>query len=288
MDRAHSVEASGLSIDRVLSQGANRRRCGPITLTHGLHGPEIELFSAHVASTFKNPAMQLKHLITVFWLGISAGFAAAQGVNPPAGEYIFERGSGSLHVKPGGAFDLNTIGANAHLCELDGKITRGSAKIDDSQCVVNFATKGNGETIVVTTNGAEQCRDNCGMRATFEGTYSRAKPACTEKALRDSRSRFKAKYDAKKYSDARNTMSAVISTCEKTLDWLSAGRMQNDLALTQYKLGDKAGCLKTLQPLSADAAKSDEKIKEDYPPADAEDYLPIVKSTRFNLKLCGS
>ena len=228
--------------------------------------------------------MRIKHILVVFTVGMSAGLAAAQGVNPPAGEYIFERGNGTMHVKPNGAFDLNTIGANAHLCELDGKITRGIAKIEGGQCQVNFATTG--ETIVVTTNGADQCRDNCGMRATFEGTYTRANPACTQRAIRRSRENFKQQYDAKKYSGAQNTLSAVLSTCEKTLDWLSAGRIRNDLALTYFKTGDKAGCLKTLQPLSADAAKSDEQIKEDFPPADAEDYLPIVKSTRFNIKMC--
>jgi len=191
-----------------------------------------------------------------------------------------------MHIKADGAFDLNTIGPNAHLCELDGKITRGNAKIEGGSCQVNFATTG--DTIVVTTNGAEQCRDNCGMRAAFEGTYTRANPACTEKALKRSRAGFKQQYDAKKYGDAQNTLSAVLSTCEKTLDWLTAGRIRNDLALTLYKMGDKAGCLKTLEPLSADAAKSDAAIKEDFPPADAEDYLPIVKSTRFNIKMCAA
>jgi hypothetical protein len=58
------------------------------------------------------------------------------------------------------------------------------------------------------------------------------------------------------------------------------------LNITQYKVGDKAACLKTLQPLAEDAARTDADIKEGYPPADAEDYLPIVKATRFNLKMC--
>ncbi|MDP9898897.1 hypothetical protein [Variovorax ginsengisoli] len=227
--------------------------------------------------------LQKRFLISLS-LCLCAGIVAAQGQNPPAGEYIFERGSGVLNVKPNGTFDISTIGPNAHLCELDGRIVRGKAKLDDSPCVVDFAT--HGKTVVVTTNAAEQCRDNCGARATFEGTYTRPTPACTHSAVSTSRKRFKQQFDAKNYAVAEGTLSAVLSECEKTLDWLSAGRIRNDLALTQSKRGDKAACLRTLQPLAEDAAKTDDGIKESYPPADAEDYLPIVKATRFNLKMC--
>ncbi|MCZ2497885.1 hypothetical protein GN316_14060 [Xylophilus sp. Kf1] len=228
--------------------------------------------------------MKMKPRLIAFLVCASAGLVAAQTADPAPGEYIYERGNGTLHIKPGGAFDLNTIGPNAHLCEVEGKMTRGSAKIEDGLCVVKFAPVG--DTVVVSTNGHAQCRDNCGMRASFEGTYTRAQPACTEKALRLSRGNFKRQYDAKQYRGAENILAGVLSSCEKTLDWLSAGRIRNDLALTRYKLGDKAGCIQTLEPLSADAARSDEGIKEQYPPADAEDYLPIVKATRYNLKMC--
>lgn len=228
--------------------------------------------------------MSLKRLLLSLVLCQCAAFAAAQGTNPPAGEYTFERGAGTMRVEPNGAFNLNTIGANAHLCEVDGRIVGGKAKLRDSTCVVNFATAA--DTVVVTTNGVDQCRDNCGARATFEGTYTRTSPACTDNAVRSARKRFKQQYDAKGYDAARGTLSGVLSACEKTLDWLTAGRIRNDLALAQYKLGDKAACVKTLQPLAEDAAKTDAGIKEAYPPADAEDYLPIVKATRFNLKMC--
>ena len=230
--------------------------------------------------------MLLKAFLFSFAMWLCTGIAAAQNTNPPSGEYVFERGSGTLHVKPDGAFDLNTIGANAHLCELDGRIVRGEARLDNGPCVVKFAT--HGETLVVTTNGAQQCRDNCGARATFEGTYTRATPACTNSAMRTLRKQFQQQYDAKNYGTALGTLSTALSACEKTLDWLTAGRIRNDVAVTQFKLGDKAACLKTLQPLAEDAAKTDDGIKEALPPADADNYLPIVRATRFNLKICRS
>jgi hypothetical protein len=101
--------------------------------------------------------------------------------HPPAGEYIFERGSGALRVKADGHFDITTIGANAHTCALDGTIVRGKAKIDDTACVVSFAM--NADKVQVSTNGEDQCRESCGARATFEGTYTRPTPGCTDKAV---------------------------------------------------------------------------------------------------------
>jgi hypothetical protein len=51
-------------------------------------------------------------------------------------------------------------------------------------------------------------------------------------------------------------------------------------------LGDFTACQRTLQSLAADAAKTDEALREKYPPSDADSYLPIVKAARTNIKLC--
>ena len=64
--------------------------------------------------------------------------------------------------------------------------------------------------------------------------------------------------------------------------------MRNDLAITQYRLGDRAGCLKTLQPLAEDAAKTDAQLKDDFPPSDWDMFRRVVGATRANLKLCKS
>jgi len=107
---------------------------------------------------------------------LGTGVAAAQASgNPPAGDYIYEGGSGSLHIKPGGRFDITTIGTNAHTCALDGTIVRGKAKLDDTGCVVSFSAEA--DKLQVRTNGSDQCRGYCGMRAAFEGTYIRPIPS---------------------------------------------------------------------------------------------------------------
>lgn len=241
----------------------------------------MRLADTSVTMKLKKSAL---HFVLPIALLLCAGLAGAQTATPPAGEYIYEGGSGALRVKPDGRFDITTIGANAHTCALDGAIVRGKAKLGDSGCVVNFATSA--DKVQVSTNGAEQCRENCGMRAGFEGTYTRPTPACTDKAVSNSRKSFKRQYDAKDYAIALATLSPVLSECDKTLDWITKGWMRNDIALTQFKLNDRAGCLKTLQPLAEDAARTDDGIKDNYPPADAEIFLPVVRATRTNLKLC--
>jgi len=70
------------------------------------------------------------------------------------------------------------------------------------------------------------------------------------------------------------------------MDWLTLGWVRNDLAMTQYQLGRPADCLATLEPLSADAAMTEEEARERYLPGDWENYEPIVMETRANIALC--
>jgi len=221
---------------------------------------------------------------TFLLLLFGTSLASAQLATPPAGDYIYEGGGGSLQVKPNGHFNITTVGSNAHMCTLDGTIARGKAKIDDTGCVVSFTLKGG--NVEVTTNGSDDCRQSCGMRASFEGTFIKPTPACADKAVAATRKTFKRQYDAKDYTAALATLAPVLGDCGKTLDWISTGRIRNDLALTQFKLGDRAGCLKTLEPLAEDAARTDQGVRDNYPPADADDILPVVRATRTNLKLC--
>lgn len=85
----------------------------------------------------------------------------------------------------------------------------------------------------------------------------------------------------------RAQLEPAFNNCAKTLDWLETGWIRNDLAITQYRLGDSAGCLRTLEPLAKDAAKSDAQIRDEMvAPTDVENWLPVVKAARTNLKLC--
>jgi hypothetical protein len=216
---------------------------------------------------------------------LGVNLASAQSSTPAEGEYVISDGAwGTLQVQPRGKFSIQTTGANAHICELDGVIVDGKSKIAKSACQVSFKTEG--PDVKVTTNGADACRDFCGMRAWFEGRYRKPEPLCVRKSINESKKKFKKSYVAKDYADALAVIQPVATQCKPFLHWIESAWVLNDLALTQFKLGDRAACIKTLQDLATDAAKSDKEITGDYPPSDSEAYLPVVQATRTNLRLC--
>ena len=208
------------------------------------------------------------------------------------GDYITERGWGNLSLKPGkgGAmsFTIQTIGANFHTCDLEGELRNGKATLEamekNAPCVVTMTATPQG--IDVKANESGVCQYYCGARAQFEGLYLAPPPGCEGKAVAASRKSFKQLYDGKKFAEARAKLEPVLKNCSPILNWLEDGRIRNDMAVTLHKLGDLAACRTVLQPLSEDAALTDDEVRGNFPPSDAEAYLPIVRSTRTNLKLC--
>lgn len=216
---------------------------------------------------------------------LGANLALAQVSTPAEGEYVISDGAwGTLRVQPRGKFAIETTGANAHVCELDGVIVDGRARIEKSACQVTF--KPEGQNVHVATNGTDACREFCGMRAWFEGAYRKPEPGCVRKSIDDSKKKFKRSYVAKDYAAALALIQPIATQCKPYLHWVESAWVLNDLAITQFKLGDRAACIKTLQDLAPDAAKSDKEITGSYPPSDSEAYLPVVQATRTNLRLC--
>lgn len=216
---------------------------------------------------------------------LGANLASAQVSTPAEGEYVISDGAwGTLQVQPRGKFSIETTGANAHVCGLDGVIVDGKSKIGKSACQVSFKTEG--QDVKVSTNGADACRDFCGMRAWFEGVYRKPEPLCMRKSIEDSRKKFKKSYVAKDYAAALALIQPIATQCKPYLHWIDSAWVLNDMALTQFKLGDRAACIKTLQDLAPEAAKSDKEIIGSYPPSDSDAYLPVVQATRTNLRLC--
>ena len=217
---------------------------------------------------------------------------AAQQNKLAPGEYVLSGGSGVLVLKPGKsgalAFSIETVGANAHTCGLEGELRNGKATLEamdeKDPCIVTMNAGKDG--IEVKGNETGACRYYCGMRATFEGTYGQPAPACRAKSMEATRRAFKQLYDAKKFPEARARLEPLLTDCAKWLDWLETGRIRNDLAVTLHKLGDFKTCQSVLQPLAADAKSTDAKLQDDYPPTDYDSYLPIVRATRTNLRLC--
>jgi hypothetical protein len=209
------------------------------------------------------------------------------------GEYVTQWGVLRVSPAKGGAlpFKLNTVGANRHICELEGAIRNGQARLEESSddkkpCIVTFKlVKDNGIEVASLQDSA--CQVYCGARATFQDTYYLPPPSCAPSHVAGVRKRFKAAYDAKAYADALALLSPVHQKCEKFMqsndfDWVS-----NDLAITQYRAGDVAACRKTLASLVELAQTPDKDIREGYPPSDAEAFLRLARAARANLKLCG-
>ena len=66
------------------------------------------------------------------------------------------------------------------------------------------------------------------------------------------------------------------------MHWYSQAEVRNDLAITEFRLGNKAACLKTLEPLKQFLEQG-----IDFTPTDQEWGEAMVKTTRFNWQKCG-
>ena len=226
-------------------------------------------------------------------LCVAVGGAQAQ-IKP--GEYVFEHGrSGVLRIGPAAGdalkFHINTVGGNFHVCELEGVIRKGEARMEESAddklpCIVTFKTTRDG--IAVASLNGRACSTYCGMRAQFDGTYLLPPPLCAPGEVRRTRTAFKALYDKKQYAQARTTLAPVVEKCSALLSDYDEGWVRNDLAIAQYHAGDAAGCRATLLKWVDLARQPDQQIKDGYAPSDAEEMLRIARATRYNLKVCGA
>lgn len=223
----------------------------------------------------------------------AAGPAPAATVDTPAaGRYVTQGGFGELDVQPaanGSApFELSVQGANGHSCGLEGTIQGGRATLPtmagEPDCKLVFETKPNGVTVSSPT--LEACRFFCGSRAGFDFEYLRLPEACTPERVRTQRAAFQGHYKTKRYRQAAPVLQQLLRQCETFLFWVDAGRVRNDLAITQYHLGDKAACRATLVPVASVATRNRSTLKAQLPPADFEMFLPVAKATWHNLKLC--
>lgn len=221
-------------------------------------------------------------------------FNGVEGASLPPGDYVFEHSHGDLVVgsleQGVQKFTIETVGANGHTCAVEGEIRDGVATIESTgdapACEIRFAPKN--RQLDVSTNGADSCREWCGMRATFEGSYRLPVAACTATARQEGRKRFKQYYDQKKYDVAVTLLPPILAECADLVGEVERRWILNDLAITQFKLGRPADCLATLDPLREEAAKTDDELKEEIPPSDQYDWLPVIKATRANLKLCST
>lgn len=226
-------------------------------------------------------------------LAMSAPSMAQTGAAALApGKYVADGGAGHLTLKKGKSgnldFEISATGSNGHACSLEGELKNGRAQLEGmdekTPCIVTMKMTPTGIFVEDASKGS--CLVHCGMRASFELTYFQPTPACVSTAVNNTRKQFKQRYDSKQFAEARALLEPVLKDCARSLDWIEDGRIRNDLAVTLHKLGEIASCQSVLKPLAEDAAMTDKKLRETYPPLEADLYLPVVRATRTNLKLC--
>lgn len=238
-----------------------------------------------------------------------AGYASA---DPPTaspaiqpGEYVYqEGGGGTLRIQAANGkltFAIYTLGSNAHVCELTGKVAGLEGRTDTSDffptCVVRLTPLGSAVTIDAQTFDA--CHAYCGANGFFEGKYIRPLPECAVAAVSATRATFKRLYDAKKFKEARATLEPLLR-CEDVVDHFSCAWIRNDMAVTRHALNDDVGCREVLEPLRYLADGDDPNDPKDAAwltrgrtprlfagyEAYKEAVMRLARATRFNLQLC--
>ena len=248
--------------------------------------------------------INLFHFLVALMLSAASMQASAQQVLPEKqgadassvapGYYATEQGWGWLVVesaKNGSTrFSVESQSTPMGSCGgLEGVLKGNIGTVHDGKdvCTIRFNPTANGLALKAET--VEACRQFCGLNGSFDGEYLRdANPACMSAAVEETRGRFKKLYDRKDYRSAQSTLQPVLKNCTSLLTELDLGPIRNDLALTQYKNGQREECLATLTPYQKDAGRSDKAILQDWGRPDvADEYLAIVKAARTNLRLCG-
>ncbi|HVE53921.1 MAG TPA: hypothetical protein VNB23_11120 [Ramlibacter sp.] len=221
---------------------------------------------------------KLLSLLAATFLGLASPvFAQAM----PGTAYVTEGGAGRLEVQPDGAFALESTGANGHTCNIEGKIVRGRALLEDG-CELTFERRG--EALHVARSGPrpEACRQYCGARAGFDGDYFREPAQCRNPAVKAQRAAFLADYKARRFAAATARFEKLLGECGRFRWWMDEAEVRNDLALAQHRAGRTAECRTTLKPL--ERLLSGEVT---FPPLEQEWANGVLPGIRFNLGLCG-
>jgi hypothetical protein len=256
---------------------------------------------------------QWSEMYKSFWLTCLLVVGAHAQTIPP-GAYQMG-GYGWLNISPVDEqgyqkFDISTFGANAHICDLDGRIRKGLAQLDynskhpEDRCDIRFTTPKRGVVEVVPV--AEYhggCRNYCGMRASFDGEYALPPKKCSTVQFKTITKQFSQKYKSRDYKGAANLLEMIYPACESWLFFTDRIDIRNDLAITYHHLRRPADCIRILQPfidlgIQRSGATErdgmsflhDEDLASELAldqPAYMEWAKGATQSARTNLRLCG-
>lgn len=230
----------------------------------------------------------------VVLVAAAAYACAAPQSGPLPGTYVRDNDTGTLVVRKDEqnklVFEIESIGGNCHECAVSGVIRGatghaggGAGDGSDSKCDISFSSS---PSSVAVTPIDDECRDYCGARAGFEGTYRRTPATCTRSGRQTQRDRFLLLYRAHRYPLATSTLQTLIHQCREFMGSIEIDQVLNDLALSQYQNGDFSRCLETLDATSAGVVEDEEVLKAAMTPCDFENYIDVAKSTWFNRALC--
>jgi hypothetical protein len=217
---------------------------------------------------------------------VAAALWTAPPSSPAPGEYVLEGGNGTLtitRVAKALSFKLEVIGANAHVCELEGTVTGDLGQVHSDACAVQLKVKG--DAVEVAAKDAEACRSWCGARAWFGGRYLMPTPSCAAAQVKASRGAFKRHSAAHAFAEAKADLTPLLERCEPVLSRFDLWWIRNDLAITLHHLGDDAGCRSVLEPMTQLARTPDDELGG-AEPAFEDLYRKVAKATRANLKAC--
>ncbi|QMT40911.1 hypothetical protein [Neisseria shayeganii] len=193
--------------------------------------------------------------------GLAVALAAAPALAGPAQTYQVKDPYQQQHLEiRGNRFDINTVGANSNLCQIDGRFQRqGNRAVfkDGEGCEVRFRFEHDRVTVDSPTEAAATaCRHNyCGHNVIFTGEYSRLPAACTDQGIKNSEQRFQVAYRAGRFAEAARIQQHSLNRCEDFMWFIDRMSARNNLAAAHKNAGDQAACRRALTPFVADPAK---------------------------------
>lgn len=231
--------------------------------------------------------------LTALSILVSAAYGEPSSVRIPSGHYILSGDSGTLEIKTDVSgrrhFAIETVGGNCHTCSLSGVIlgTTGysgeEGKPGEEVCKVGFKRIG-AAAVDVKPLTPETCRDYCGMRAGFDGTYKVPPASCSRKTQQMRRDEFQRLYWTQQFALAAEKLSGLLKECGDFINWIEIDKARNDLSLAQFHGGDASACLKTLSETYAGQSSKEEDFY--LPPCDRDNYQSVATATWHNRSLC--